>query len=114
MTNYDPSEAARAAREAQSSRSANPPPLPPPARVKDPLPYCIYTTICLIAWVFSPALAITFFAGLALRKYWRAWQAGLSKSDCLLGDPRRVMLYLATLMLAGAGYTIYAIWHMMV
>ncbi|MEI8308659.1 MAG: hypothetical protein WCF99_16485 [Chloroflexales bacterium] len=114
MSTYDPNEAARNAREAQSFRSTNPPPPPAPARVKDPLPYCIYTTVCLIAWVVSPALAITFFAGLALRKYWRAWRAGLSTSDCLLGDPRRVMAYLATLMLAGAGYTIYAIWHMMV
>ncbi|MEI7644845.1 MAG: hypothetical protein WCJ55_11245 [Chloroflexales bacterium] len=110
MTSYDPSEAARKAREAQASRAADPPPPPPPARVKDPLPYCIYTTVCLICWVASPSLAITFFAGLALRKYWRAWRAGLSKSDCLLGDPRRVMVYLAALMLAGAGYTI---WHLM-
>jgi hypothetical protein len=105
MTSYDPSEAARKAREAQAARAADPP--PPPARVKDPLPYCIYTTVCLICWVVSPSLAITFFAGLALRKYWKAWCAGLSESDCLLGDPRRVMIYLGTLMLAGIGYTLW-------
>jgi hypothetical protein len=114
MTSYDPTEAARAARESQATRAAEPPPAP--VAVKDPLPYCIYATICLIAWVASPPLAIAFFAGLGLRKYWRAWRAGLRESDCLLGDPRRVMAYLATLMLAGVGYTIYTIytlWRLM-
>ena len=97
MSTYDPDEAARAAQGAPAGR----------ATVKDPLPYCIYTTVCLIAWVVSPPLALAFFAGLALRKYWRAWQAGLSKSDCLLGDPRRVMVYLGVLMVAGAGATLW-------
>jgi hypothetical protein len=112
MSTYDPTEAARAARESQAARAAEPP-APAPVAVKDPLPYCIYATICLIAWVASPPLAIAFFAGLGLRKYWRAWRAGLRESDCLLGDPRRVMAYLATLMLAGVGYTIYTLWRMM-
>ncbi|NTU86179.1 MAG: hypothetical protein HGA45_43765 [Chloroflexales bacterium] len=75
--------------------------------MKDPLPYCIYATVSLIAWVVSPPLAVAFFAGLALRKYWRAWRAGLRESDCLLGDPRRVMAYLATLMVAGAGVVVW-------
>lgn len=107
MTDYDPAAAARAAREAQAARVAGPPPPPPPATVKDPLPYCIYATVCLIAWAVSPALAAAFFAGLGLRKYWRAWRAGLRSSDCVLGDPRRVMAYLAALMIAGLGYTIW-------
>ncbi len=107
MTSYDPDEAARRARAEHEARAASPPPPPAPAMVKDPLPYCIYTTVCLICWVASPPLAIAFFAGLALRKYWRAWRAGLSESDCLLGDPRRVMAYLATLMVAGIGYTLW-------
>ncbi len=104
MSTYDPAEAARAAREAQAAR-AN---LGAPdvrAAVKDPLPYCIYATVALIAWLVSPPLAVACFAGLGLRKYWRAWRAGLRESDCLLGDPRRVMAYLATLMLAGAAMT---------
>jgi hypothetical protein len=106
MSAYDPSEAARAARKAQAARAALGAPEGRIA-VKDPLPYCIYTTVCLIAWVASPPLAIAFFAGLGLRKYWRAWRAGLRESDCLLGDPRRVMAYLATLMLAGTGATLW-------
>ncbi|NTW97003.1 MAG: hypothetical protein HGB28_00420 [Oscillochloris sp.] len=75
--------------------------------MKDPLPYCIYTTVSLIAWIASPPLALAFFAGLALTKYWRAWRAGLSKSQCLLGDPRWVMAYLAALMLAGVVATVW-------
>jgi hypothetical protein len=105
MTSYDPTEAARRARAAQETRAAEGPPAP--AAVRDPLPYCIYATVCLIAWAVSPPLAAAFFAGLGLRKYWRAWSAGLRASDCLLGDPRRVMAYLATLMVAGVGYTIW-------
>lgn len=102
MSTYDPAEAAREAREAQVAREARGAPAGR-AAVKDPLPYCIYATVALIAWVASPPLALAFFAGLGLRKYWRAWRAGLHESDCLLGDPRRVMVYLAALMVAGAG-----------
>ena len=106
MSTYDPDEAARAARAAQEARAAQGAP-PGRVAVKDPLPYCIYATVSLIAWLVSPPLAVAFFAGLALRKYWRAWQAGLSKSDCLLGDPWRVMAYLATLMVAGVGVALW-------
>lgn len=108
MSAYDPSEAARAAREAQEARSALGVPEDRIA-VRDPLPYCIYATVCLIAWVASPPLAVAFFAGLGLRRYWRAWRAGLRASDCLLGDPRRVMAYLAALAAAGAGATVWQI-----
>lgn len=106
MSAYDPAEAAREAREAQAARAA----LGAPegrAAVRDPLPYCIYATVALIAWVASPPLAVACFAGLGLRRYWRAWRAGLRESDCLLGDPRRVMAYLAALMVAGGGVAVW-------
>lgn len=102
MSAYDPGEAAREAREAQARRAAQGAP-EGRAAVRDPLPYCIYATVALIAWVASPPLAVACFAALGLRKYWRAWRAGLRDSDCLLGDPRRVMAYLAALLAAGAG-----------
>jgi hypothetical protein len=106
MTSYDPAEAAQTARAEQAARAA----LGTPSErlaVKDPLPYCIYATVALIAWLASPPLAVAFFAGLGLRKYWRAWRAGLGKSDCLLGDPRRVMAYLGLLLIAGVGVTLW-------
>ena len=109
MTPYEPFDAARAARAAQSAQAAAPPPPPSPAAVRDPLPYCIYATVALIAWLASPPLAVACFAGLGLRQYWRAYRAGLRKSDCILGDPRRVMLYLALLIIGGLGTTLWRV-----
>ena len=103
--------AARAAREAQAARvaqAASEQPLAPPA-VRDPLPYCVYTTVALLAWICSPSLAVAAFAALGLRAYWRAWRAGLRKSDCVLGDPRLVMFYLGLLLAAGVGWTVWRI-----
>jgi hypothetical protein len=108
MTSYDPSAAAQAARAEQAARAGQGP-SGERISVKDPLPYCIYATVALIAWIVSPPLAVACFAGLGLRKYWRAWRAGLGKSDCLLGDPRRVMAYLGLLLIAGLGVTIWSI-----
>ncbi|MFV9503512.1 MAG: hypothetical protein AB4911_03005 [Oscillochloridaceae bacterium umkhey_bin13] len=111
MSSYDPEQAAQAARATQRARLAEA--SVGPVAVRDPLPYCIYATVALIAWLVSPPLAVAFFAGLGLRKYWRAWRAGLRDSDCLLGDPRRVMLYLACLLLAGTGVTLWSLWQFM-
>jgi hypothetical protein len=105
MNTYDPNEAARAAREAQTQRAAEP--APGPIAVRDPLPYCIYATVALIGWIVSPPLAVAGFAALGLHRYWRAWRAGLRASDCILGDPRRVMAYLALLLIAGVGVTLW-------
>ncbi|MEO8084209.1 MAG: hypothetical protein ABI780_10330 [Ardenticatenales bacterium] len=105
MTAYDPAEAARTARDAVVERAADAP--PPPLAVADPLPYCIYATVALIAWIASPPLAVAVFAAMGLRRYWRAWRAGLDRSSCVLGDPRRVMVYLALLTVAGAGATMW-------
>jgi hypothetical protein len=107
MTPYDPLEAARAARMAKAAQAEVPPAPPAPVAVRDPLPYCIYATVSLIAWLVSPPLAVAFFAGLGLRQYWRAYRAGLRESDCILGDPRRVMAYLGLLMVAGLGVTLW-------
>jgi hypothetical protein len=106
---YDPPAAARAARAARAERAAIGPGPAAPAAVRDPLPYCIYATVALLAWLLSPALVVACFAALGLRKYWRAYRAGLRASDCILGDPRRVMAYLGALLIAGAGWTIYAL-----
>lgn len=102
--------AARRAREEQAARvAAGALREPVPVAVKDPLPFCIWATVALLAWVFSPPLTVAFFGALGLRAYWRAWRAGLRKSDCYLGDPRLVMLYLATLTLAGVGWTVWQV-----
>src|SRR5690349_19006915 len=99
--------AAREARAAQATRAdQGAQHAPIPIGVKDPLPFCIWTTVALLAWILSPPLTVAFFGTLGLRAYWRAWRAGLDYSKCILRDVRLVMLYLSLLTAAGVGWTI--------
>lgn len=91
--------AAQAARVAQGASQASAAPA-----VKDPLSLCVYATVALLAWLFSPPLTVAGFAALGLWGYWRAWRAGLRRSSCFLRDPRLVMLYLAALLVAGLAW----------
>src|SRR4051794_30829810 len=43
---------ARTAQEALAAEGERPRPIPPPA-IRDPLPLCVYTTVALLAWIFS-------------------------------------------------------------
>lgn len=97
---------ARAAQEALAAEGERPQPIPPPP-VRDPLPLCVYTTVALLAWIFSPGLAVAVFGFAGLHAYARAWRAGLRRSDCILGDPRLVMLYLGLAGAAGLGWTLW-------
>lgn len=67
----------------------------------DPLRLCIFTTVALLTWVFGP-LAVLWFAGMGLVGYWRAHQAGLTRSNCYLRDVRLVLLYLGTIAAVAA------------
>lgn len=99
---------AREAREAKAALAAEgalPRPIPPPA-IPDPLPLCVYATVALLAWILTPALTAAVFGAVAFRAYWKSWRAGLRRSDCLLRDPRLVMLYLGLIVAAGAAFTI--------
>lgn len=71
------------------------------AAVADPLRFCIFTTIALIAWILGPPLAVTWMSGLGLWAYGRAWRAGQRRSRCWLRDTRLVLLYLGTAFAAG-------------
>lgn len=70
----------------------------------DPLRLCIFTTVALLTWIFGP-LAVLWFAGMGLVGYWRAHQAGLTRSKCYLQDVRLVLLYLGAIA-AVAAYAI--------
>ena len=96
---------ARAAQIALASAGERPQPIPTPA-IADPLSFCIYTTVALLAWIISPPLACAVFGFAGLHAYTRAWRAGLRKSDCFLRDPRLVMLYLGLVAVAGLGWTV--------
>lgn len=80
------------------------PPLPAPEQAQfDPLRLCIFATVALLGWLAGP-FALLFFAGLGFVGYWKARQAGLTRSKCLLRDTRLVLAYLGLLVVAaGAG-----------
>lgn len=66
----------------------------------DPLRLCIFATISLLGWLFGP-LAVVVFAGVGFAGYWKARQAGLTRSRCYLRDTRLVLAYLFALGAAG-------------
>ena len=68
----------------------------------DPLRLCIFATIALLGWVLGP-VAVLVFAVVGLAGYWKAHQAGLTRSRCYLGDVRLVLAYLLVLALAAVG-----------
>lgn len=74
--------------------------------VHDPLRLCIFTTIALLAWLLTPAAVVTFFAGMGLWAYTKAYRGGLKSSKCILKDTRLVLAYLGLAFVAGAGFTV--------
>jgi hypothetical protein len=76
------------------------------AAALDPVRYCVYTTIALIAWAITPAAAVVWLSGLGLWGYGRAWRAGARRSRCLLRDVRIVLAYLGAAFLLGSAYLI--------
>lgn len=70
----------------------------------DPLRFCIFTTVALLAWLFGAPVAVTLMSGLGLWAYWRSWRAGLRETRCLLRDPRLAMAYLFVAFLIGAAF----------
>ncbi len=69
----------------------------------DPLRFCIFTTVALLAWVFGP-LAVLAFSGLGFWAYARARRQGLLRSKCLLRDTRLTMAYLGLAFLVAAWF----------
>ena len=72
----------------------------------DPIRFCVFTTVALIAWAFGAPVAVTLMSGLGLWAYAHAWRAGLRESRCFLRDPRLVMGYLGAAFLLGAVFTV--------
>lgn len=72
----------------------------------DPIRFCVATTVAAIAWLITPPLAVTLFALLGIRAYWKAYRNGMLRSRCILGDTRLVLVYLVVLAAAGATTTV--------
>jgi hypothetical protein len=73
---------------------------------------CIFATIWLLGWVFGP-LAVVVFAGVGFAGYWKARQAGLTRSRCYLRDSL-VLAYLAALAAAGVWGLVVLVQHWLV
>ncbi|HWJ13937.1 MAG TPA: hypothetical protein VNS10_09370 [Gemmatimonadaceae bacterium] len=68
----------------------------------DPIRLCVYTTIALLAWLVSPPVMLMAMSALGIAGYVRAMRAGLTKSKCVLREPRLVLVYLGSAFVAGA------------
>ncbi|MEP6494953.1 MAG: hypothetical protein ABJF01_19865 [bacterium] len=69
----------------------------------DPLRFCVYTTVAVLAWIVSAPVMMMAMSGLGFWMYSRAIRGGLTTTKCVLKRPRLVLGYLAAVFLAGAG-----------
>jgi hypothetical protein len=80
----------------------------------DPIRFCVYTTVALLAWLVSPPVMVMVMSGLGLWAYARAVRGGLTRSKCVLRNPRLVLFYLGAVFAAGAvglGFEIAGLFH---
>lgn len=77
--------------------------------VFDPIRYCIFTTVAIIAWVFSAPVAVALMSGMGLWAYVDAYRKGLRQTKCLLRDPRIVIGYLTLAFIAGITASVVSI-----
>jgi hypothetical protein len=77
-----------------------------PVPLHDPVRFCVFTTVALIAWAAGPPFAVTLMAGLGLWAYGRAIRAGLTRSRCVLRRPWLVVAYLLAAFAAGAVFLV--------
>src|SRR4051812_40000385 len=50
------------------------------AAVFDPLRYCIFTTLMLLAWLVGPVPMVAITSAVGLAAYWKARREGLTRS----------------------------------
>jgi len=74
----------------------------------DPLGWCVIATTALLTWLLGPAV-LAILATIGFAKYWRAWRSGRRDSQCILGDIRLVLVYLAALAATGTVATAMAL-----
>jgi hypothetical protein len=77
--------------------------------VFDPIRYCVFTTVAIIAWVFSAPAAVALMSGMGLWAYVDAYRKGLRQTKCVLRDPRLTIVYLVLAFLAGITATVLTV-----
>jgi hypothetical protein len=75
----------------------------------DPLRYCVYTTVALLAWLVSAPVMMMAMSALGFWVYTRAIRGGLTRSKCVLRSPRLVLVYLGVVFVAGAAGAVWRI-----
>ena len=89
-----------------SSRRATPPAASPPVPTGiDPLRFCVFTTIALLAWLLGAPAVVMAMSAMGLWAYGRAVRGGLQQTRCVLRRPKLVLGYLALAFVA-AGATL--------
>ncbi len=74
-------------------------------KAADPLGWCVIATTALLTWIIGPVV-VALFAAVGFVIYLRAWRSGRQDSQCILGDIRLVLLYLAVLAAVGTVATV--------
>jgi hypothetical protein len=74
----------------------------------DPLKFCVFTTLALLAWVAGP-FVVTLMAALGLIAYGRAVTRGQRSTRCWLRDTRLAVVYLSVALVAGLIGLVHAV-----
>ena len=69
--------------------------------VFDPVRYCIFTSVALLAWVFGAPVIVMLMSAIGLFLYVNAYQKGLRRTACFLRDPLIAIAYLTFAFVAG-------------
>jgi hypothetical protein len=65
----------------------------------DPLRYCVFATVALLAWIAGP-VAVAVFAAAGAVAYVQAYRRGLRTSRCVLRFVPLVLVYLGAILTA--------------
>ncbi|HWH51529.1 MAG TPA: hypothetical protein VN651_08285 [Gemmatimonadaceae bacterium] len=84
---------------------------PAPRASYDPLRFCVYTTVALLAWLVSAPVMMMAMSALGLWAYGRAIRGGLTRTKCVLRSPRLVLGYLSLVFIAGAAALVWRLMH---
>jgi hypothetical protein len=68
----------------------------------DPLRFCVFTTVALLAWLLGAPAVVMAMSAMGLSAYGRAVHGGLAQTRCILRHPKLVLGYLALAFVAAA------------
>ena len=90
---------------------APPPAAPVSSPPFDPIRFCVFTTVALLAWLLGAPVMVMAMSGLGLWAYRRAMRAGLRETKCVLKQPRLVLFYLGAAFTLGLAGLVWRVVH---